>query len=107
MQMGFSMKLLLVIYRQSLEEDVRQLLQELDVKAFTESPKVFGIGEAGKATSSFEWPGYNSLILAAMEEDQAAQVIRGLQSFRDRLAERQLGAKIPMRVFVLPCERAV
>jgi hypothetical protein len=90
-----------------MDEDIRQLLQNLDVKAFTEAPKVFGIGEAGKADSSFEWPGFNSMILAAMEDDQAAQVIEALRAFRDRLSKRQTGAKIPMRVFVLPCERAV
>ncbi|HEU4506413.1 MAG TPA: hypothetical protein VFR79_16390 [Nitrospira sp.] len=101
------MKMLLVIYRQSLEDDVRDLLRDLDVKAFTEAPKVFGIGEAGTANSSFEWPGCNSLILAAMEEDQASKVIGELQAFRDRLSKRQNGAKIPMRVFALPCEQAV
>ena len=101
------MKLLLVIYRQSLEDDVRDLLRDLDVKAFTEAPKVLGIGEAGEANSSFEWPGCNSLILAAMEEDQASRVIRELEAFRDRLSKRQNGAKVPMRVFALPCEQAV
>ena len=37
------MKLLLVIYHQSLEDDVRDLLRDLDVKAFAEAPTVFGI----------------------------------------------------------------
>jgi hypothetical protein len=81
------MKLLLVIYRQSLEEDVRELLRDLDVKAFTEA--------------------LNSLILAAMEEDQASWVIAELQAFGERLSKRQNGAKVPMRVFALPCERAI
>jgi hypothetical protein len=34
------MKLLLVIYRQSLEDDVRDLLRDLDVKAFTDDAEV-------------------------------------------------------------------
>lgn len=101
------MNMLLVIFRQSLDEDIRELLRGLEVKAFTEAPKVFGIGEAGKANDSFEWPGFNCLILAAMEDKQAEYVIERLREFRDRLSKRQQGAKIPMRVFVLPCERAV
>jgi hypothetical protein len=102
-----SMTMLLVISRQSLGEDLRELLHGLDVKAFTEAPRVFGMGEAGKAEDSYEWPGFNSLILAAMENEQAAQVIGKLKEFRDGLAKRQKGASIPMRVFVLPCEQAV
>ena len=46
------MKMVMVVYRQSLDEDIRHLLKSLDVKAFTESPKVVGIGEAGHAFSS-------------------------------------------------------
>jgi hypothetical protein len=42
-----------------------------------------------------------------MEEDQASRVIAELQAFRDRLSKRQNGAKVPMRVFALPCERAI
>lgn len=61
------MKMLLLAFRQSLEQDLLQLLKKLDVKAFTEALKVFGMGEAGTAYQSLGWPGSNSIILAAME----------------------------------------
>jgi hypothetical protein len=101
------MKMLMVVFRHSLDQHIRQLLQELDVKAFTEAPKVFGMGEAGQAYDSFDWPGFNALILAAMEDDQAAQVIGKLKAFRDGMSQKQQGGKIPMRVFTLPCERII
>ena len=101
------MKMLLLVFRQSLDQDLQKLLKDLDVKAFTEAPKVFGMGEAGTAFKSFAWPGFNSLILAAMEEEQADRVVARLRAFRDQLAQRQHGAKIPMRVFILPCERVL
>jgi hypothetical protein len=101
------MKMLLLVFRHSLEDDILQLLDELDVKAFTEAPKVLGIGEAGSALDSFGWPGHNSMILAAMEEDQAERVVQRLKTFRDHMAQRQHGAKIPMRLFALPCERLI
>ena len=47
------------------------------------------------------------MILAAMEEEQADRVVARLKAFRDQLAQRQQGAKIPMRVFILPCERVL
>lgn len=99
------MTMLLLVFRQSLDHDLRQLLKELDVKAFTEAPKVLGLGEAGTAFNSMDWPGSNCMILAAMEEGQATRVTERLREFRDRLAKQQHTSKIPMRVFALPCER--
>lgn len=101
------MKMLLLVFRQSLDQDLQKLLKDLDVKAFTEAPKAFGVGKAGTAFSSFARPGFNSMILAAMEEEQADRVVARLRAFRDQLAQRQQGAKIPMRVFTLPCDRVL
>ncbi|MEW6248483.1 MAG: PG0541 family transporter-associated protein [Nitrospirota bacterium] len=101
------MQMLLVIFRQSLDEDIRRLLKDLDIKAFTEAPKVFGIGEAGEAFGSLTWPGHNSMILAAMEDQQAERVIGRLQAFRDHLMQQQGDTKIPLRVFVMPCRQVV
>jgi hypothetical protein len=36
------MTMLLLVFRQSLDQDLQQLLKELDVTSFTEAPKVFG-----------------------------------------------------------------
>ncbi|ALA58913.1 PG0541 family transporter-associated protein [Nitrospira moscoviensis] len=101
------MKMLLVIFRQSLDEDIGELLQELNLKAFTEAPKVLGIGEAGRAADTLQQPGFNSLILSALEDEQARDVIERLTVFRDALSRKQHGAKIPLRVFVLPCEQVI
>lgn len=101
------MNMLLVIFRESLDEDIRQLLRGLDLKAFTEAPKVLGTGEAGRAADTLQQPGFNSLILSAMEDDQAAAIIARLKILRDDLSRNQHGAKIPLRVFVLPCEQVL
>jgi hypothetical protein len=101
------MKMLLVVFRQSLDDDMRELLRDLKLKAFTEAPKVLGIGEAGQAGGTLKEQGYNSLILSALEDGHAIIVISKLQAFRDELSRNQHGAKIPLRVFVLPCEQVV
>jgi len=101
------MKMLLVIFRESLDKDIRRLLRDLNLKAFTEAPKVLGIGEAGRAADTYDHPGFNSLILSALEDDQAGQIIASLKTFRDHLSRKQKGAKIPLRVFVLPCEQVL
>ena len=98
------MKMLLVVFRSSLEEDMLHLFKSLGVKAFTEAAHVFGKGETGSAFGSFSWPGSNSLILVAIEDHQTDAVVKGLKAFRDGLAGKQPGGKIPIRVFLLPCE---
>lgn len=101
------MKMLLIVFRDSLEEEIHGLLNDLGVKAFTELHKVGGTGETGAAFHSFTWAGMNALVLTALPEDQAERVAKGLKEFRDQRIQQQHGAKIPLRVFVLPCEQVV
>lgn len=101
------MKMLLVVFRHSLDRDIRRFLKGLDMTVFTEAPKFFGIGEAGHSMETFTWPGHNCMIMAAMEEDQAERVVEELRIFRDHLTELQGGGKVPMRVFVFPCQQVL
>jgi hypothetical protein len=101
------MKMLLVIFRRSLDHEMRRFLKGLDIKAFTEAPKILGIGDAGHAFDFLYWPGFHSMIVAAMDEDQAKRILEELKAFRDHQQELQHGAKVPIRVFVLPCERVM
>jgi hypothetical protein len=101
------MKMLMIVFRESLEEDIRELLGKHHVRAFTEMHDVTGMGEAGAAFHSLSWPGLNNMILASLPEPDADQVIAALKGFRDRQIQKQGGAKIPLRVFSLPCELVV
>jgi hypothetical protein len=99
--------MLLIVFRESLEEEIHALLNDHGVKAFTELHKVVGTGETGAAFHSFSWPGVNEMILTALQDDQAERMVEGLKAFRDERLQEQHGAKIPMHVFVLPCVQAV
>jgi hypothetical protein len=105
--MATDMQMVMIVFRNSLEDDVLAVLRALDVVAYTDFPKVFGVGEAGMAFHSFTWPGFNSMILAALEDSDAARLVRGLAAFRDSARARQDGAAIPLRAFVFPCDQAV
>jgi hypothetical protein len=101
------MKMLMIVFRESLENDIRAILDRYQVSAFTEMLDVVGKGEAGAAFHSLSWPGLNNMILAALPEAQADQVVAALKAFHDVQVQSEKGAKIPMRVFTLPCELAV
>lgn len=89
------MKMVMVIYRHSLDQDLRRLLKELDVTDVTDATKVFGIGDAGHAFGSFSWPGHHAIIVSAMEELQADRVIEVLKEFRDHLVQVRGGPRFP------------
>jgi hypothetical protein len=99
--------MLLIVFRESLEEEIHGLLHAHHVKAFTELHKVGGTGETGAAFHSFAWPGVNGMILTALPDDHAERVAEGFKAFRDERRHEQHGANIPLRVFVLPCEQTV
>ena len=101
------MKMLLIVFRESLEEDIQGLLSKYHVRAFTEMHDVTGKGEAGAAFHSLSWPAFNNMILAALPESEADAVVAALKDYRDRQMQKQGGAKIPLRVFALPCELVV
>jgi hypothetical protein len=101
------MNMVMIIMKESLEDEVRDLLREHEITGFTEMHRVIGQGEAGPTLGSLAWPGFNDLILAAMPEPKAKQVIAALLRFRNEAMERQHGAKVPLRVFSLPCELVV
>lgn len=101
------MRMLMIVFRESLEEDVRRILDKHHVAAFTEMLDVVGKGEAGAAFHSLSWPGLNNMILVALPEAQADEVVTALKAFHDSQVRKEAGAKIPMRVFTLPCEMVV
>lgn len=101
------MKMVMVFYRHSLDQDIRRVLKDFNLKAFTEAPKVVGIGEAECRFDALTWPGHHAIILSALDDIQADRVIRVLKEFRDYMVRLQDGAKIPLRVFTFPCERVI
>lgn len=101
------MKMVVLTFRRSLDAEVRSLLEKMDIRAYTEIPKVHGVGEAGSAFGSFTFPGENSMILLALPKERACCMIEAYQALRDRLTKQQHDAKIPMKLFVLPCEQII
>lgn len=101
------MKMLMIIFKESLEEEVQELLNQHHVNAFTQMHDVTGVGEGGATLHSLSFPGFNNMILAALPEPEADKVVAALKEYRDGLVQKQGNNKIPLRVFSLPCEMVV
>ena len=47
------------------------------------------------------------MIFLAVPKAQTGQLVKAFTDVREHLAELQHGAKIPMRLFILPCEQMI
>ncbi|WP_455389830.1 P-II family nitrogen regulator [Petrachloros mirabilis] len=101
------MKMLLIVFRESMIEQVHALLKEHEVNAFTELHNVAGKGATGPTVQFFLTPGANSLILAAVPEQLASRLIDGFTRYRAEHEMRRDGEKFSLHIFVLACEQAL
>jgi hypothetical protein len=101
------MKMLLFVFRSSLEDEMLRLLKEQNVSSFTAIPSVLGVGETGKALGTLDSAGTNSLVLVVLEDGPARQLESAFRSYYENLVEKQQGTSIPMTLFELPCQKII
>lgn len=97
------MKLLVLVFRSTFNEEVLRVLDGLKLPGYTESPQVYGTGTMGRVFDSHAWPGYNSMVLSALEEKDARRTVKALEEF-SRSRDKE-GEHVPIRVFAVPCEQ--
>jgi nitrogen regulatory protein PII len=99
------MKMLLIVFRESMVEQIHALLKEFGVNAFTELHNVGGKGETGHTLHFSLSADANRMILVAVADQAAYRLIDGFTRYR---AEHVKGDEtFPLHVFVLPCEQVV
>jgi nitrogen regulatory protein PII len=102
------MKMLLIVFRQSMVEHIHALLKEYDVTAFTELHNVAGRGKTGPSVQFLLSPGANCMILTAVSEPLAYRLIDGFTRLKAERGKRQNDSNaFPLHVFILPCEQVV
>jgi len=101
------MKMLLIVFREMLAEQVHAMMKDHAVTAFTEFHNVSGTGETGPTLQFSLSAGANRLILAAIPESAAYRLIEGFTKFRAEHLRQQADDPVPLHVFVLPCEQVV
>ena len=101
------MKMLVVVFRDSLTSQVHALLNEHEVRAFSELHNVAGKGESGATSQFFLDPSTNRMILTAVSDTAAYRLIDGFTRFRSQQEAATSDHALPLHVFVLPCEQAV
>ena len=98
------MKMLTIICRESLEDEVIALLTTEHVEGYTVISKVTGVGATGAVPRLHSWAGLNTLLLAVVSDDQLSKVVAGLRSLHDQLVQDRRGHEVPLKLFIQPCE---
>lgn len=101
------MKMLVIVFRESLVEQVHALLNEYEVTSYSELHNVTGKGATGLTSQFFLAPTTNRMILAVVAEQSAYRVIDGFTRFRLDQEAAKGDTIFPLHVFVLPCEQVV
>lgn len=101
------MKMLVIVFRESLVEQVHALLNDYEVSAFSELHNVVGKGMTGSTSQFFLAPTTNRMILAAVSDQLAYRLIDAFTRFRLEQEAAKGDNIFPLHVFVMPCEQAV
>jgi nitrogen regulatory protein PII len=101
------MKMLMIVFRESMAEQIHALMKEYEVTAFTELHNVSGRGETGPTLQFSLSTGANRMILTAIPEPTAYSLIDALARYRMEHMRQQGELTFPLHVFILPCEQVV
>ena len=101
------MKMLMIVFRESMAEQIHALMKDYAVTAYTELQNVSGKGETGPTLHFSLSAGANRMILAAIPEQSAYRLIEGLTRYRTEHMRQQAEDTFPLHVFVLPCEQVI
>jgi nitrogen regulatory protein PII len=97
------MKMLTIICRNTLETEVRRLLNDLAVDGYTVTSGLGGKGQSG-SVSEHNWTERNVSFMTALEDARVADLADAVKQLYVRLLEANEGEEVPLKVFVQPCE---
>ncbi len=84
------MKLVLIIFNITLEEDLMELLKRLEVSCLTQWPRLHGKGKStAPRFESAVWPGANSGVMVVTDEAQAKSLMKEIQVMRETTGKRE------------------
>ncbi len=93
------MKLVLVCYNVTVEEQVLESLKECGISSYTLWREVLGVGKGGGAhLNSPVWPGYNCVMAVVVDVERKTALLERVLEFRERYRGEGIKA------FVIPVE---
>lgn len=96
------MKMLVIIGPEGREDDLRQLIANHAVHAYSEFRGVIGEGLTGRRMGTPVFPGTSVMIFTVVEDPKLSELRAAVESFRATLYPQE-----GVRAFVLPVEELI
>lgn len=94
------MKMLLLVFNISIQEEISELVENSGLICFTQWPRVIGRGRSTPPKlDNNVWPGANSAMMIAAEDTQARDFMKRVDEFR-----RGSGKREGVKAFLLNIE---
>lgn len=97
------MKAILVIYNQAYYDDIVKVLNDNDVKGYTEWNEIKGHGSVTGEPhlGSHAWPTLNNAIISVVEDNRVEGILEGLRKHDEKAPE------LGLRAFVWSIEKMI
>ena len=100
------MKMFTLIYHKVLSDEVRRILRRTKVTAYSEIPKILGVGPQGIFDDSRYSLGHVVCLFAAVPDEWISKLVAAFQELTDR--QRKLhGKPAVLHVFIMECTQAI
>lgn len=99
-----SMTLFLILYPDSVQEDIIQILDSVGVPGFTETEKVVGRGTRGRHFDNPIWPGADGMIYAVVGPAHVRPLAAALTDCNRSLEMRSKNL-YGLHIFTWPCDQ--
>lgn len=100
------MKMLTLICREGIEDEVRAMLSELHITGYTVIAGVLGSGVTGTVTGK-AWTDRNALYMIALDDAHTGPLVNAVRELHDRLVQENEGHEVRLKVFLHPCDMIV
>ena len=87
------MKMVMISYNSAINSEVMEVLERRAVGSYTKWIQVQGKGEtSGSHFGSEVWPGENSVLMIAIDDNEKDKLIEGIKELRQRLGKEGIKA---------------
>jgi nitrogen regulatory protein PII len=101
------MKMLTIVCREQLEDEVLAILSALGITGYTVIHGVGGSGETGAVSLTQVWAKGNKLLFVALEDDRMAILVQAVRQLQTKMVQEHAGHPVPFKAFLQPCELIV
>ncbi len=96
----------LIVFSESLRDEVIDLLDRVGVPGFTETQKVTGRGQRGRHFDNPIWPGADGMIYVVTSPEQSPTLASALSTYSHGV-EKRSNNLYGVHVFTWPCAQVI